>query len=98
MDGIKLTKIIESSGRNFEEYHFKVVNKSANDIYLKRIELFTCDDLCAKGLSSGRYNVFRSGRHKNDMPGVFTTGEIDDRLLDVCSGMTESGDKKSGLS
>ena len=95
MDGIKLTKIIETGGKDFEEYHFEVVNESGSDIYLNRIELFTCDDPGAKGLSSGRYNVFRSGRHKNDMPGVFTTGEIDERLFDVCSGMTESGDKKS---
>ena len=95
VDGIKLTKTIETSGKDFEEYHFEVVNESGSDIYLKRIELFTCNDLCAKGLSSGRYKVFRSGRHKNDMPGVFSTGEIDERLFDVCSGMTESGEKKS---
>ena len=32
MDGIRLTKIIESSDSNFEEYHFEVENESASDI------------------------------------------------------------------
>ncbi len=95
MDKIKLTKIIESSGNGYEEYHFEVTSEADTDIFLSRIEMFKCDDLCSKGLSSRKYHVFRSGRHKNDMPGVFVTGEIDDRLFDVSSGMTESGDKKT---
>ncbi len=95
MDKIKLSKIIENSGNDYEEYHFEVTNEADTDIYLSRIEMFMCNDPCSKGLSSGKYSVFRSGRHKNDMPGVFVTGEVDDRLFDVASGMTESGDKKA---
>ncbi len=94
MDKIKITKIIENSGSGYEEYHFEVTNEAGTDIYLDRIEMFMCDDLCGKGLTEGEYSVFRSGRHKNDMPGVFVTGVIDDRLFDVASGMTESGDKE----
>jgi hypothetical protein len=95
MDKFKLTKIIENSGNGYEEYHFEVTNEADTDIYLSCVEMFLCYDLCVKGLSSGKYSVFRSGRHKNDMPGVFVTGEVDDRLFDVSSGMTESGDKET---
>lgn len=94
MNDIKQKKVIERSGGDFEEYHFELTNEGQTDIYLKRMELFMCDDLGSKGLSSGQYSVFRSGRHKNDMPGVFITGEVDERLLDVASEMTESGDKE----
>ena len=87
MERIRLTKIIENSGNGYEEYHFEVTSEADTDIYLSRVEMFLCNDLCSKGLSSGQYRVFRSGRHKNDMPGVFVTGEIDDRLIDVSSGM-----------
>ncbi len=95
MDKLKLTKIIENSGNGYEEYHFEITSEADTDIYLSRIEMFMCNDPRTKGLSPGKYTVFRSGRHKNDMPGVFVTGEVDERLFDIASGMTESGDKES---
>ncbi len=95
MYGIRVDKVIENSGNDYQEYHYELMNESAESIFIKRINLFSCDDLHSLGLSTGEYTVFRSGRHKNDMPGVFATGHVDERLYDVCSGMTESGDKDS---
>jgi hypothetical protein len=96
MDGIRISRILEDSGENYKEYHYIVSNESAERKFLERIELFSCNDLSGLGLSGGEYTLFRSGRHKNDMPGVFVTGCVDERLSDVCSGMTESGEKRDG--
>ncbi len=95
MDGIRISRILEDSGEGYQEYHYEVSNETGESKFLGRIELFSGDDLTGLGLSDGEYTVFRSGRHKNDMPGVFVTGCVDERLFDVCSGMTESGEKSS---
>lgn len=74
------------------EYHALITNAGAETVRLKSVCLLSVDDLPACGLGGEPYRIFRSGRHKNDMPGVFETGCMDERLRDVSSVMAESGD------
>lgn len=78
-EGINLALIIE--------------NCSKQDIFLKYATLWSVD--CEGELLVGEapFEVYRSGRHKNDMPGTFTMGKNDERLGDVLGVMSESGDK-----
>ncbi|MCR5295054.1 MAG: alpha-galactosidase [Lachnospiraceae bacterium] len=84
--------ITERSGEPFAEYHALVTNLSDRVQVLGKVTLFETDDLAACGIGAGPYDVFRSGRHKNDMPGIFTIGCRDERLSDVASVMSESGE------
>ncbi len=84
--------VVESSGENFTEYHAVLKNVSGKRQVLKSVVLFKADDLTELGIKGSPINIYRSGRHKNDMPGVFTLGCSDERLQDVSSVMAESGD------
>jgi len=95
--GIDIKKIIENSGDGYCEYHYELLNESKESIFLEKFELFSSENLVELGLKKGEYAIYRSGRHKNDMPGVFITGKKDERLFDVCTGMTESGDLIEGV-
>lgn len=89
-DNIKLTPVISAGGREF----FAIVeNCGDRDIFIKDLVIW---ESSALGIGNGPYEIYRSGRHKNDMPGVFTTGVCDERMLDVLGGMTETGDKEDG--
>ncbi len=95
-EGIRIQKVIEAEGKGFCEYHCDITNVSEERSFLQKIRLLYSEDMGKYGLSNGEYTIYRIGRHKNDMPGVFVTGRKDEALWDVCSGMTESGDKKGG--
>ncbi len=70
-----------------------IENLTEQDIWLKYAVLWECRDLAELQLGEAPYEVYRSGRHKNDMPGTFTLGVLDERMKDVLGSMTESGDK-----
>ena len=88
---LKITSVVESRGESFIEYHAEITNVSGREIFLEKAELFQAFSLSDYGLEPP-YDIFRSGRHKNDLPGVFTTGCRDERLADVAAVMAESGE------
>ena len=90
---LDLRPVYEQKTADALEYHAEVTNRSSETIELETVRLLECSDPASFGIGEGPYDIFRSGRHKNDMPGVFTTGVKDARLQDVSSVMAESGDR-----
>ncbi|MBQ8072357.1 MAG: alpha-galactosidase [Clostridia bacterium] len=93
---LQVETVLEASGTDYLEYHGLITNVSDHTVLLERACLADVEDLPGYGLSDGPYLVYRSGRHKNDMPGVFETGVADERLRDVASVMMEAGDAMAG--
>lgn len=89
----KVEKVILEQTADREVFYFTIENISGKDAYLGRVDMFEASSLTELGLDENDCVCFRSGRHKNDMPGVFTFGKLDDAMKDAMSGMTESGDK-----
>ena len=89
--GLSIYRETEYSGPDAAEYRAVIRNESDVPVFLRAAVLLDTQDLTALGLGGGPYRVFRSGRHKNDMPGVFQTGCPDQRLADVASVMAEQG-------
>ncbi len=88
---IEIKDILESSSQ--QEKMMIIENKSEKEVFLKYAVLHSMESLEGLELGEGPYRVYRSGRHKNDMPGIFTLGSGDESLKDVLGAMTESGDK-----
>ena len=78
-----------------QEYYIEITNPTDRDIYIGRLSLFSMDSLKDAHLSDNSL-IFRSGRHKNDMPGVAEFGCFDESMKDLTGGMTETGDKAEG--
>lgn len=76
-------------------FYYEIKNETEEVVYLDDFVLFEGKSLEELGLDCAECKVFRSGRHKNDMPSVFMLGENTEALMDALSGMTETGDKKS---
>ena len=87
-----LPKVVQKS-ENQWELSLIIENCSGKELFLKHAILW--EEASKESLHIGEqpYTVFRSGRHKNDMPGTFTLGVKDERMQDVLGAMTESGDK-----
>ncbi len=60
---------------------------------VKRVVLYEQDNPENMGLDPSDCVMFRSGRHKNDMPSVFRLGQRSAAMEDAMGGMTETGDK-----
>lgn len=76
-----------------EEFFLEIENCSNQNVFLKYAILWEISGETELGIGQGAIEVFRSGRHKNDMPGTFALGSCDERMKAVMSEMTESGDK-----
>ena len=85
-------KIIVKEDESCEEYYYKVSNNTSDDLWLDNVILYECQSLQELGLPKDS-KMFRSGRHKNDMPGIFTFGVMDGAMKDVMGAMAETGDK-----
>lgn len=94
MDNFMFKKCDLYSDDNRKRFYFEITNTSDVPVMLNEVILFETASLAELGLNEADCSVFRSGRHKNDMPSVFTLGENSDALQDALSGMTETGDKK----
>ncbi len=88
---LRIELVPESAEDASREYHGRITNPSDRPVFLEKAVLLDLTDLSCFGLAPGPYTVFRSGRHKNDLPGVFETECPDERLKDVSSVMAESG-------
>lgn len=76
-----------------QEFSAEIENCSGRELFVKYVTLWEISDVKELHVGDAPFDVYRSGRHKNDMPGTFTTGVCDARLTDVLGAMTESGDK-----
>ncbi len=90
---LKAKKILVAKTDVREAYYYEIQNVSDKDIYLDNWTMLESDSLEELGLVGGTCKCLRSGRHKNDMPSVFTFGQMDEAMKDAMGGMTESGDK-----
>ena len=76
------------------EYRYAITNITDQDAYLDEYEVFSADTLEEMGLDGRDCMLFRTGRHKNDMPAAARFGLMDECMQDALGGMTESGDKE----
>lgn len=89
---IKITPVFKESQEDLE-ITLNIENCSSVEIELKYAVLWETDQEADLLVGQAPYEVYRSGRHKNDMPGTFTLGVGDERLKDVLGAMSETGDK-----
>lgn len=57
---------------NEKTYQQVVTNNEDKDIFIKDILLYELNSLEEEGLDYKNCHLFRTGRHKNDMPSVCT--------------------------
>lgn len=75
-----------------------VTNNEDKEVLVGDVLLYEINNLDEVGLDSEDCHLFRSGRHKNDMPSVCTFGKFDDAMKDCIGSVNESGDGKSEVS
>ncbi len=90
---LRVTSCVKQKSEGEWEKHLVIENISGKDIYLEEAVLWEVNRAEDLAVGEAPYEVYRSGRHKNDMPGTFTLGIGDERAGDVLGTMTESGDK-----
>ncbi|MDD3239047.1 MAG: alpha-galactosidase [Lachnospira sp.] len=88
-----LEKKVLKDENGIQEFQYRVTNQSDEAQRINKIEMYRVESLDELGISSDECKFFRSGRHKNDMPSVFTFGKMDEAMMDALGGMSESGDK-----
>lgn len=84
-------KILEQS-QNREVFQYEITNDTDKDTWLDDVLMFRAESLSELGVSEEECMLFRSGRHKNDMPSVCKFGVMDESMMDTFSGMSETGD------
>jgi len=70
-----------------------ISNNSDKEKFFKEIVLFECDNLKKLHIDLDEVSVFRSARHKNDMPTIFKLGEVSDSLNDGLIKIAENGSR-----
>lgn len=95
-DMVKMIPCVAGVAGRELELSVEIVNCSGREVFLKYVILWEAS--CSAQLCVGEapFEVYRSGRHKNDMPGIFTLGVCDERMQDVLGAMTEIGEKSDG--
>ncbi|MBR4455601.1 MAG: alpha-galactosidase, partial [Solobacterium sp.] len=89
---LRVRMVTEQRSEEVLEYHAEVTNCSDSEVFLESVRLWESESLQEAGIGGKPFEIFRSGRHKNDLPGVFTAGCPDERLKDVTSAVLESGE------
>ncbi len=92
-DNVKIVPKINEVSKDRCEIMLNIENCSNSEIELKYATLWAVDKVDELLVGKAPFEVYRSGRHKNDMPGTFTLGVGDERLKDVLGAMSETGDK-----
>ena len=92
-ESLRVTSCVKQKSEGEWEKHLVIENISGKDIYLEEAVLWEVNQAEDLAVGEAPFEVYRSGRHKNDMPGTFTLGIGDERAGDVLGTMTESGDK-----
>lgn len=92
-ENIVIEQVISKENEYRQDIMLSLRNTSDRQVFLKYVTLWQAaeeEELC---IGDGPFEVYRSGRHKNDMPGTFTLGMPDERMKDVLGAMSETGDK-----
>lgn len=97
VEELKIQTIVDKTVEGEMTIGLKITNCTEQEILLKHVTLWSADDVEQLQIGEGPYRVYRSGRHKNDMPGTFTLGIKDACMEDVLGAMTESGDKEAAV-
>lgn len=87
------------SGQDYQIIGVKAYNVGREPIVLKELiylRIREWEDFQIGDGDYASYRVFRQGRHKNDLPSVFTLGIKDDCFADAAGGMLETGEQKMG--
>lgn len=92
-ENLKWRSVLVEEREMEQEFFVEIENCSKQEVFLKYAVLWEASKEADLGVGEGQIEVFRSGRHKNDMPGTFTLGVCDERMKAVLGAMTESGDK-----
>lgn len=93
MERLSVKRVVLSDYYDKKEFYYEISNPTDEDIYLSDFVLYEQDSLEDMGLDPSDCVMFRSGRHKNDMPSVFRLGQRSPAMEDAMGGMTEVGDK-----
>lgn len=94
MGTLNIEKVNLIDTDTIKEFYFNITNAQKDNVFVDEVELFSCHSLDEFALPKNS-RLFKSGRHKNDMPGVCTLGVMNDAMKDVMSTMSETGDKQS---
>ena len=76
----------------------QVKNVGKKPIFLQTVDYIRVnsrDEFVIDGKTMETWQIYRQGRHKNDIPTICCPGEMDGRLSDGIGGMTETGDQTS---
>lgn len=92
-ENLKWVKRVLLDKDDEQEYFLEIENCSGSELFLKHAILWEVSAQEELHVGAGPLEVYRSGRHKNDMPGTFTMGSFDERMKAVLGAMTENGDK-----
>ncbi len=76
---------------NYQILSKKITNNLKKDKYISDVLLYEVNSLKELRINDKNVKVFRSARHKNDMPTVFTIGKFDDALKDAVTKISETG-------
>ena len=90
---LMVTKQILKETDEICEIRYELENTTQDRIWLDEFEVFHADSLSELGVTEENCILFRSGRHKNDMPSVARFGRLDDCMKDALGGMTEAGER-----
>lgn len=76
---------------NYQLINKKITNNSNIDKEVKDVLLYKINNIKDFNVGSNNIKVFRSARHKNDMPTIFTFGKVDDAMKDALTQISETG-------
>ena len=76
---------------NYKLLTKKITNRFPKDLYISDVLLYESNDINDFKINNKNISVFRSARHKNDMPSVFSLSKISESLKDAVTSINESG-------
>lgn len=72
----------------------EIENNSSQDMFVGDVLLYELNNLENVKLNPEKCSLFRTGRHKNDLPSVCKFGVADEAMTDCLGAVKESGDGK----
>ncbi|MBP3655386.1 MAG: alpha-galactosidase [Clostridia bacterium] len=95
MKRLQTRKLTLTDTPSIQEFCYEIHNPTGEDVWLDEFELFHADSLAELGVEAEGCRLFRTGRHKNDMPSVAVLGRMDDAMRDALGSMSETGDRNA---
>ena len=85
---LQITKKVLREEKDVCEFYYEIYNPSKENIYLDKLTMYEADSLEELGICASECMLFRSGRHKNDIPSVMTLGKPDGAMQDALGSMS----------